>query len=93
LNYRCLLSKDRINIVTLLNALGSPLSNDDVVTYAINGLSDKFVHVVGIIAHHDPFPDLSYDSFHGYDGRDAPQLQASNNFYQVTRPPRLLRCF
>lgn len=47
------------SIVTLQNALGSPLSNDDVVTYAIYGLSDKFAYVAGIIAHRDPFPDLS----------------------------------
>lgn len=43
----------------LLNALGSPLSNDDIVTHATNGLSDKFAHVVGIIAHRNPFPDLA----------------------------------
>ncbi|GJS30283.1 hypothetical protein Tco_0490903 [Tanacetum coccineum] len=46
------------SIVTLLNALGSPLRNDDVVTYAINGLNDKFARMAGIITHSDPFPDL-----------------------------------
>ncbi|GJU20804.1 hybrid signal transduction histidine kinase M [Tanacetum coccineum] len=30
------------SIVTLLNDLGSDVSQDDVVTYAINGLSDKY---------------------------------------------------
>nr|GEX59864.1 reverse transcriptase domain-containing protein [Tanacetum cinerariifolium] len=37
--------------VTLLNDLGSPMSDDDVVTYVIDGLSDKFAHVATIIAH------------------------------------------
>ena len=46
------------SIVTFLNALSSPLSNDDVVTYSLNGLSDKFAHVAEIIAHRDPFSDL-----------------------------------
>ena len=35
------------------------MSNDDVVTYAINEFSDKFAHVAGIIAHGDHFPDLA----------------------------------
>ena len=30
------------SIVTLLNDLGSSMSDDDVVTYAINGLSEKY---------------------------------------------------
>ncbi|GJW37323.1 hybrid signal transduction histidine kinase M [Tanacetum coccineum] len=46
------------SIVTLLNDLGSPMSDDDVASYAMYGLSDKFAHVAGIIAHRDPFPDL-----------------------------------
>ncbi|GJZ35015.1 ribonuclease H-like domain-containing protein [Tanacetum coccineum] len=32
---------------------------DDVVTYAINGLSDKYESLAQIIAHKEPFPDLS----------------------------------
>ncbi|GJX30459.1 hybrid signal transduction histidine kinase M [Tanacetum coccineum] len=47
------------SITTLLNALGSPLSSDIVVTYAINGLSEMFSHVARIIAHRDPFLDLT----------------------------------
>ncbi|GJU31917.1 acyl-protein thioesterase 2-like protein [Tanacetum coccineum] len=51
------------SIVTLLNDLGSDVSQDDVVTYAINGLSDKYGGGEGslaqIIAHKEPFPDLS----------------------------------
>ncbi|PWA57157.1 hypothetical protein CTI12_AA411810 [Artemisia annua] len=46
------------SIATLLTDLGSPIHDDDLVTYAINGLSDRFAHVAGIIAHRDPFPDL-----------------------------------
>ena len=75
----------------LLNALGSPLSNDDVITYAINGLSDKFAHVVGRIAHHDPFPDLA--TIRSMVTTEEIRLTSSNNFYQVTRPSRILRCF
>ncbi|GJW21153.1 hybrid signal transduction histidine kinase M [Tanacetum coccineum] len=45
--------------VTLLNDLGSDVSQDDVVTYAINGLSDKYGSLAQIIAHKEPFPDLS----------------------------------
>ncbi|GJW70292.1 hypothetical protein Tco_0127209 [Tanacetum coccineum] len=44
------------SIATLLFDLGSAMHNDDL--YAINGLSDQFAHVTGIIAHRDPFPDL-----------------------------------
>ncbi|GJT57003.1 reverse transcriptase domain-containing protein [Tanacetum coccineum] len=46
------------SIVTLLNDLGSDVSQDDVVTYAINGLSDKYGSLAQIIAHKEPFPDL-----------------------------------
>ncbi|GJU42640.1 hybrid signal transduction histidine kinase M [Tanacetum coccineum] len=46
------------SIVTLLNDLGSPMSDDDVVSYAIHGLSDKFANVATIISHRVPFPDL-----------------------------------
>ncbi|GJY23978.1 hybrid signal transduction histidine kinase M [Tanacetum coccineum] len=46
-------------ILTLLTDLGLDMSNDDVVTYAINGLSDKYGSLAQIIAHKDPFPDLA----------------------------------
>ncbi|GJW68212.1 hypothetical protein Tco_0122636, partial [Tanacetum coccineum] len=36
--------------------LGSDVSQDDVVTYAINGLSDKYGCLAQIIAHKEPFP-------------------------------------
>ncbi|GJX49899.1 hybrid signal transduction histidine kinase M [Tanacetum coccineum] len=47
------------SLVTLLSDLGSDVSEDDVVTYAINGLSDKYGSLVQIIAHKVPFLDLS----------------------------------
>ncbi|GJU67442.1 hypothetical protein Tco_1253701 [Tanacetum coccineum] len=46
------------SIVTRLNDLESPMNDDDVVTYAMHGLSDKFAHVAGIIAHRVLFHDL-----------------------------------
>ncbi|GJZ11969.1 hypothetical protein Tco_0920245 [Tanacetum coccineum] len=45
------------SIVTLLYNLGSLMSDDDVCTYAMHGLSDKFAHVAGIIAYREPLPD------------------------------------
>ncbi|GJZ28342.1 hypothetical protein Tco_0572989 [Tanacetum coccineum] len=47
------------SIVTLLNDLGSDVSHYDVVTYAINGLRDKYGSLAQIIAHKESFPDLS----------------------------------
>nr|GEY08400.1 protein DETOXIFICATION 16-like [Tanacetum cinerariifolium] len=39
--------------------LSGETSEDDVVTYAINGLSHKYGSLAQIIAHKDPFPDLA----------------------------------
>nr|GEU50304.1 ribonuclease H-like domain-containing protein [Tanacetum cinerariifolium] len=47
------------SLVTLLSDLGSDVSEDDVVTYAINGLSNKYGSLAQIISHKDPFPDLA----------------------------------
>nr|GEU45182.1 NBS-containing resistance-like protein [Tanacetum cinerariifolium] len=47
------------SLVTLLSDPGSDVSKYDVVTYAINGLSDKYGSLAQIIAHKDPFPDLA----------------------------------
>ncbi|GJZ02605.1 ribonuclease H-like domain-containing protein [Tanacetum coccineum] len=44
----------RTRVVALRRA-----TQDDVVTYAINGLSDKYGSLAQIIAHKEPFPDLS----------------------------------
>ncbi|GJV56989.1 ribonuclease H-like domain-containing protein [Tanacetum coccineum] len=46
------------SIATILASLGSPLSNDDIVNIALEGLSDKYENVAGIIIHQEPFPDL-----------------------------------
>ncbi|GKC12192.1 ribonuclease H-like domain-containing protein [Tanacetum coccineum] len=47
------------SILTLLTDLGSSMSDDDVVTYALNGLSEKYQNLAMLIAHKDPFPDLA----------------------------------
>ncbi|GJU98185.1 hybrid signal transduction histidine kinase M [Tanacetum coccineum] len=47
------------SIITLLTDLGSTMDDDDIVTYAINGLSEKYESLAQIIAHKDPFPDLA----------------------------------
>ena len=46
------------SIATLLCDLGSPMDDEDIVTYTMNGLSDRFAHLSSSIAHRDPFPDL-----------------------------------
>ncbi|PWA38594.1 hypothetical protein CTI12_AA579890 [Artemisia annua] len=46
------------SIVTRLGNLGSNISEEDIVTYAINGLSDKYDPVAHVILNRDPFPDL-----------------------------------
>nr|GFB46261.1 hybrid signal transduction histidine kinase M [Tanacetum cinerariifolium] len=46
------------SIVTMLTSLGSPVSNDDVVTFALKGLPNKYENVCGIITHREPFSDL-----------------------------------
>ena len=44
------------SIFTHLSDLGSSMPDEDIVTYAINGLSPKFASLATIIAHKDPFP-------------------------------------
>ncbi|GJZ18912.1 hybrid signal transduction histidine kinase M [Tanacetum coccineum] len=46
------------SLATILKTLGSPVRSDDVVTFALEGLPDKYDHVCGIITHREPFPDL-----------------------------------
>lgn len=46
------------SIVTHLSDLGSSMPDEDIVTYAINGLSPKFANLATIIAHRDPFPNF-----------------------------------
>ncbi|GJV57764.1 hypothetical protein Tco_1458769 [Tanacetum coccineum] len=48
------------SIINLLMTFGSTgRDDDDIVTYAINGLSEKYGSLAQIIAHKDPFPDLA----------------------------------
>ncbi|GJX50891.1 ribonuclease H-like domain-containing protein [Tanacetum coccineum] len=47
------------SIITLLTDLGSTMDDDDIVTYAINGLSEKYGSLAQIIVYKDPFPDLA----------------------------------
>ncbi|GJT38447.1 hybrid signal transduction histidine kinase M [Tanacetum coccineum] len=42
----------------MLKSLGSPVTNDDVVTFALEGLQDKYENVCGIITHRELFLDL-----------------------------------
>ncbi|GJY52859.1 hybrid signal transduction histidine kinase M [Tanacetum coccineum] len=46
------------SISTILTSLGSPISNDDVVAFALEGLPDKYENVSSIIVHREPFLDL-----------------------------------
>ncbi|GKA38541.1 hypothetical protein Tco_0731092 [Tanacetum coccineum] len=46
------------SIATILTSLGSPVSSEYVVTFALEGLPDKYDHVCGIMHHRDNFPDL-----------------------------------
>jgi hypothetical protein len=46
------------NMATILSSLGSPISNDDIVTFALEGLPAKYDSVSTIIAHREVFPDL-----------------------------------
>ncbi|GKB57473.1 hypothetical protein Tco_0913659, partial [Tanacetum coccineum] len=43
------------SLATILKTLGSPVRSDDVVTFALEGLPDKYDHVCGIITHREPF--------------------------------------
>ncbi|GKD29799.1 hybrid signal transduction histidine kinase M, partial [Tanacetum coccineum] len=47
------------SISAILTSFDSPMNNDDIVTYVLRGLSEKYNYVEGIIAHRDPFPDLN----------------------------------
>ncbi|XP_071712276.1 uncharacterized protein [Rutidosis leptorrhynchoides] len=47
------------SLSTLLRNLGSKVDEDDLVTYAINGLNEKFPHASHNILHSNPFPSLA----------------------------------
>ncbi|GKA25927.1 ribonuclease H-like domain-containing protein [Tanacetum coccineum] len=44
------------SIVSVLNGVGSPLSNDDVVTFALEGLPSTYEMISTIIVSREPFP-------------------------------------
>ncbi|GKD93782.1 hybrid signal transduction histidine kinase M [Tanacetum coccineum] len=44
------------DMADLLANIEPPLSEKNLVTYAVNGLVNKFAHVANIIRHRDPFP-------------------------------------
>nr|GEU40699.1 reverse transcriptase domain-containing protein [Tanacetum cinerariifolium] len=46
------------SIVTILASLGNLVNDEDVVHYALEGLSYKYDQVYGIMHHKDTFPDL-----------------------------------
>nr|GEW41434.1 hybrid signal transduction histidine kinase M [Tanacetum cinerariifolium] len=46
------------SIATISTNLGSPISNDNVVTISFEGLPAKYDNVSGIIIHGEPFPDI-----------------------------------
>ena len=45
-------------IATILTSLVSSMNNDDVVTFALEGLPAKYDNISTIISHREPFPDL-----------------------------------
>ncbi|GJR86581.1 ribonuclease H-like domain-containing protein [Tanacetum coccineum] len=46
------------SIVLVLNGLGSPLRNDDVVTFELEGLPSTYETISTVIVSREPFPDL-----------------------------------
>nr|GEU76726.1 ribonuclease H-like domain-containing protein [Tanacetum cinerariifolium] len=46
------------SIVSVLNCLGSPLSNDNFVTFALEGLPSTYETISTVIVSQEPFPDL-----------------------------------
>nr|GEU64964.1 hybrid signal transduction histidine kinase M [Tanacetum cinerariifolium] len=46
------------SIVIILSSVRSPISNDDMVNIALDGLPNKYQHVSDIIIHQDPFLDI-----------------------------------
>ncbi|GJR87675.1 hypothetical protein Tco_0211686 [Tanacetum coccineum] len=74
------------SIVTILSSLGFPISNDDVVNVALDGLPDKCQHVSDIIINRDPFPDLKMVCSMLYGG-DAFEIKGSSYIGQETILP------
>ncbi|XP_071708741.1 uncharacterized protein [Rutidosis leptorrhynchoides] len=47
------------SLSAMLTNLGATIEDDELVTYAINGLNDRFPHTHHIILHSNPFPDYN----------------------------------
>lgn len=47
------------SIASVLNSIGSPLSNDDIVTFALEGLPNTYDVISTYIISREPFPDLN----------------------------------
>ncbi|XP_071718587.1 uncharacterized protein [Rutidosis leptorrhynchoides] len=47
------------SIASMLQNLGSTMKDEELVTYAINGLNNRFPHATHIILHSEPFPNLN----------------------------------
>nr|GEZ43995.1 hybrid signal transduction histidine kinase M [Tanacetum cinerariifolium] len=46
------------SLTTILTSLESPVNSEDVVTFALEGVPDKYKNVCGIITHQEPFSYL-----------------------------------
>ncbi|GKD82239.1 hypothetical protein Tco_1349078, partial [Tanacetum coccineum] len=65
------------SITDVLTNLGSSFSNDDVVTYSLHGLSDKYDQVAGIMR--GSLPESQHGSIDDYFGGDEVELQVSTS--------------
>ncbi|GJT43350.1 ribonuclease H-like domain-containing protein, partial [Tanacetum coccineum] len=77
---------------TLLARLGAPISNDDLVSYALAGLPEKYDGVSLLIAHREPFPDLKTVSLHAYHRRNAAKVAAAHLFLLMVVVISLAAC-
>nr|GEV33828.1 hybrid signal transduction histidine kinase M [Tanacetum cinerariifolium] len=59
------------SIVTILTSLDSPVNDEDVVHCALEGLSNKYDQVCGIMHHKDTFSRSQYRSIDAHHRRDA----------------------
>ncbi|PWA55352.1 hybrid signal transduction histidine kinase M [Artemisia annua] len=62
----------KINHITdLLANIDSPVDEKNLITYAINGLGDKYEGVAGIIRHRDPPPTFCSDPINAPVGKNS----------------------
>nr|GEV62442.1 ribonuclease H-like domain-containing protein [Tanacetum cinerariifolium] len=72
------------SIVSVLNGLGSPLSNDDVVTFALEGLPSTYEMISTVIVIQEPFPDLKMYLHNGVHGKSTLLPRTSGSASSVT---------